>query len=174
MLNQPHRRLNPLTGEYVLVSPHRSQRPWQGRQEALAGDLRPAHDPACYLCPGNPRAGGQVNPVYPGTFAFDNDFAALLPGGAEPEAADDPLFQSLPASGRCRVVCFSPRHDLSLPELSLAEIEAVLATWTEETRVLGAQPGIRYVQVFENKGELMGCSNPHPHSQIWASDHVPN
>ena len=175
MLNQPHRRLNPLTGEYVLVSPQRSQRPWQGKQEPVAQDQRPSHDPACYLCPRSPRVGGEVNPDYQGTFVFDNDFAALLPGRDQPEAAaEDPLFQSVPAAGRCRVVCFSPRHDLSLPELSLAEIEAVLATWTEETRALAAQPGIRYVQVFENKGELMGCSNPHPHSQVWASEHVPN
>ena len=173
MSNKPHRRLNPLTGEYVLVSPHRTQRPWQGKQEATPQDRRPAHDPACYLCPGNTRAGGKVNPDYQGTFAFDNDYAALLPE-LNPSGPQDPLFQSVPEFGICRVVCFSPRHDLSLPELSPAELEAVLATWTEETRTLGAHPGISYVQVFENKGELMGCSNPHPHSQIWATQHLPN
>ena len=174
MSNKPHRRLNPLTGEYVLVSPHRTQRPWQGKQEATPQERRPAHDPGCYLCAGNTRAGGQVNPDYTGTFAFDNDYAALLPERHAAEAQPDPLFQSVPEFGICRVVCFSPRHDLSLPELSPAELEAVLATWTEETRTLGAHPGISYVQVFENKGELMGCSNPHPHSQIWATQHLPN
>jgi UDPglucose--hexose-1-phosphate uridylyltransferase len=175
VLSRPHRRLNPLTGEFVLVSPHRTQRPWQGRVESTPQDQRPAHDPGCYLCPGNPRAGGQQNPVYPGTFAFDNDFAALLPKSKGVfQEHGHPLLQFEPESGRCRVVCFSPRHDLSLPELSPAEIEGVLATWTEETRVLGADPDIRYVQVFENKGEMMGCSNPHPHSQIWATEHLPN
>jgi len=175
MFTYPHRRLNPLTGEYVLVSPQRTQRPWQGKVEATALAQRPAYDPACYLCPGNPRAGGHLNPVYEGAFAFDNDFAALLP--RESEGLDekaDPLFWAELESGRCRVVCFSPRHDLSLPELSRSEIEGVLALWTEETRVLGADPGIGYVQVFENKGEMMGCSNPHPHSQIWATEHLPN
>jgi len=174
-MNRPHRRLNPLTGEYVLVSPQRTQRPWQGKVEAPPRDRRPAYDPACYLCPGNPRAGGAVNPAYARTFAFDNDFAALLPSdGSRPEADASPLFTQEPESGVCRVVCFSPRHDLSLPELSLPELEAVLATWTEETRVLAARPDITYVQVFENKGEMMGCSNPHPHSQIWATEHLPN
>jgi UDPglucose--hexose-1-phosphate uridylyltransferase len=142
--------------------------------EATAQDRRPAHDSTCYLCPGNSRAGGHLNPDYQGTFAFDNDFAALLPRAPEDaEERESILFQSVPESGACRVVCFSPRHDLSLPEFSLAEIEGVLATWTEETRTLGANPDIRYVQVFENKGELMGCSNPHPHSQIWATEHLP-
>ena len=175
MLKHPHRRLNPLTGEFVLVSPHRTQRPWQGRVETPAQDRRPSYDPGCYLCPGNARAGGQVNPVYASTFAFDNDFAALLPGkGDASDQAPGSLFWSEPESGLCRVVCFSPRHDLSLPELSLPELEAVLSTWTEETRVLSANPDIRYVQVFENKGAMMGCSNPHPHSQIWATQHLPN
>ncbi len=172
---RPHRRLNPLTGEHVLVSPHRTQRPWQGQREATPPDLRPAYDPTCYLCPGNSRAGGHVNPRYDSTFAFDNDFAALLPATGEPGVANlDPLFWSAPESGRCRVVCLSPRHDLSLPELGVGEIEAALSTWTEETRTLGANPDIRHVQVFENKGEVMGCSNPHPHSQIWATEHLPN
>jgi UDPglucose--hexose-1-phosphate uridylyltransferase len=174
MLMKPHRRLNPLTGEYVLVSPHRTQRPWQGKQENAAQDQRPAHDPTCYLCAGNTRAGGQVNPPYTGTFVFDNDYAALLPEKVAAEAEPDPLFHSVPEFGICRVVCFSPRHDLSLPEMSVPELEAVLEAWTEETRTLGANPDIVYVQVFENKGEVMGCSNPHPHSQIWATQHLPN
>ena len=173
---RPHRRLNPLTGEHVLVSPHRTQRPWQGERAAIAAAQRPTYDPTCYLCPGNTRSGGQVNPAYPRTFAFDNDFPALLPA-VEPTAtaaAPDPLFWSEPESGACRVVCFSPRHDLSLPELSTDELGSVLATWTDETRTLGEDPAIQYVQVFENKGEMMGCSNPHPHSQIWATSHVPD
>ena len=174
-MNQPHRRLNPLTGEFVLVSPQRTQRPWQGKLETPPQDRRPSHDPGCYLCPGNARAGGQVNPAYESTFAFDNDFAALLPKSDQSSGvAPSPLFWSEQESGRCRVVCFSPRHDLSLPELSLPELEAVLSRWTEETRLLSAQPDIGYVQVFENKGEMMGCSNPHPHSQIWATEHLPN
>jgi len=172
---QPHRRWNPLTGECVLVSPQRTQRPWQGKVEARPQDQRPSYDPGCYLCPGNKRSGGQQNPDYRNTFAFDNDFAALLPvPGESADPGADTLLRSEPEYGRCRVVCFSPRHDLSLPEMTPAELEAVLATWTEETRTLAADPAIRYVQVFENKGELMGCSNPHPHSQIWASAHIPN
>jgi UDPglucose--hexose-1-phosphate uridylyltransferase len=167
------RRLNPLTGEHVLVSPGRTQRPWQGKREAVSDERRPAYDPTCYLCPGNTRASGQVNPAYDRTFAFDNDFAALSPV-ASAVADEDPLFRSEPESGVCRVVCFSPRHDLSLPELGVADIEAVLATWTDETRALGQRPDIAHVQVFENKGELMGCSNPHPHSQVWATAHIPN
>jgi UDPglucose--hexose-1-phosphate uridylyltransferase len=175
MSTPSHRRLNPLTGEHVLVSPGRTQRPWQGKREAVADERRPAYDPTCYLCPGNTRASGQVNPTYDRTFAFDNDFAALSPlGDASAVADEDPLFWSEPEAGVCRVVCFSPRHDLSLPELGVADIEAVLATWTGETRVLGQRPDIAHVQVFENKGELMGCSNPHPHSQIWATAHLPN
>jgi UDPglucose--hexose-1-phosphate uridylyltransferase len=175
MSTPSHRRLNPLTGEHVLVSPGRTQRPWQGKREAVPDEQRPAYDPTCYLCPGNTRASGHVNPAYDRTFAFDNDFAALRPlGDASVVTDDDPLFWSEPESGACRVVCFSPRHDLSLPELGVADIEAVLATWTDETRVLGERPDIAHVQVFENKGELMGCSNPHPHSQIWATAHLPN
>jgi UDPglucose--hexose-1-phosphate uridylyltransferase len=176
MSARPHRRLNPLTGEHVLVSPHRTQRPWQGERAAVAPAQRPPYDPACYLCPGNTRAGGHVNPAYQGCFAFDNDFPALLPGptGEHAPAAPDPLFWSAPEAGACRVVCFSPRHDLSLPELEVAELAAVLATWTDETRELSARPDIRHVQIFENKGDMMGCSNPHPHSQIWATESLPD
>lgn len=174
MFDRAHRRLNPLTGDYVLVSPGRTRRPWQGRVEPAAAPARPAYDPDCYLCPGNARAGGQRNPPYEGTFAFVNDFSALTPrrDGAEPPS--DPLFTASPEGGLCKVVCFSPRHDLSLPELSVEAIDAVLAAWTRETAELGAREDIACVQVFENKGELMGCSNPHPHSQIWATEHLPN
>jgi UDPglucose--hexose-1-phosphate uridylyltransferase len=174
LLDRPHRRFNPLTGEFVLVSPHRTQRPWQGKLERRAEPGRPAHDATCYLCPGNSRASGQTNPPYAGTFAFDNDFAALLAPDGEAWPPTHELLRAEPESGYCRVVCFSPRHDLSLPELSPAEISGVIDTWTEETRTLASRPDVNYVQIFENKGELMGCSNPHPHSQIWATRHLPN
>jgi UDPglucose--hexose-1-phosphate uridylyltransferase len=175
MFDSPHRRLNLLTREWVLVSPHRAKRPWQGQVEKKPAQSLPAYDPTCYLCPGNERAGGVRNPSYTSTFVFDNDFAALLP---EPPArvhqADPSLLVSESERGICRVICFSPRHDLSLPELSLPDIENVLATWTDQSANLGGRDFIHYVQVFENKGEVMGASNPHPHSQVWASGHIPN
>ncbi len=175
MFDRPHRRLNLLTGEYVLVSPQRAERPWQGRVERPAREVRPVYDPECYLCPGNLRASGHRNPAYAGTFAFDNDFAALMPKDASVELTPPAgLMIAEPESGVCRVLCFSPRHDLSLPEMSVPELVAVLDAWTEETRILGARADIQSVQIFENKGELMGCSNPHPHSQIWATEHLPN
>lgn len=170
----PHRRFNPLTGEWVLVSPQRTLRPWQGKVEPLPQAQRPQYDPACYLCPGNTRAGAAQNPAYESTYVFDNDFAALLDGAEDFPGEADPLFRSEGETGRCRVLCFSPRHDLSLPELGVQEIAGVIRAWTDETRRLLEDPGIHYVQVFENKGELMGCSNPHPHSQIWATRHLPN
>jgi UDPglucose--hexose-1-phosphate uridylyltransferase len=175
MLNNPHRRLNPLTGEWVLVSPHRAKRPWLGQIEKLAPETLPPYDPTCYLCPRNERAGGVFNPDYTGTYVFENDFAALLPHADEEKAASDsPLLVSAPEQGRCLVVCFSPRHDLTLPELDLPAIENVIATWTAESAKLAGLDYIQCVQVFENKGAMMGCSNPHPHSQIWAQSHAPN
>jgi len=170
----PHRRLNPLTGEWVLVSPHRTLRPWQGKVEPPNTEHRPPYDPACYLCPGNARAGSARNPEYRDTFAFENDFAALLPEAADFPGEAEELFRSEGEPGRCEVICFSPRHDLSLPMLSVTEIARVIQTWTERTRALFEDPAIACVQVFENKGELMGCSNPHPHSQIWATKHLAN
>ncbi len=177
----PHRRLNPLTGEWILVSPQRTLRPWQGQVERAA-ERRPTYDPGCYLCPGNERAGGARNPDYRGTYVFTNDFPALLPealGGAElgleaaragaPGAGQ--LLRAEAVRGTCRVVCFSPRHDLTLPEMGLADLRAVIDLWARETLALGAH--YRWVQVFENKGAAMGCSNPHPHGQIWAVEALP-
>jgi UDPglucose--hexose-1-phosphate uridylyltransferase len=170
----PHRRRNPLTGQYVLVSPHRTKRPWQGQVEAIPPDNRPAYDPKCYLCPGNERAGGVRNPDYTGTFVFTNDFAALL--ADTPDAAagrpDDPLFHAESARGTSRVICFSPRHDLTLPQMDVADIRRVVEVWAAQVAELGET--YRWVQVFENKGEAMGASNPHPHGQVWASSFLPN
>jgi len=175
MFNSPHRRLNPLTGEWVLVSPHRAKRPWQGQVEKTAAENLPQYDPTCYLCPRNERAGGVVNPDYSGTFVFDNDFAALLPSeSTDNHVSGHPLLVSAPEQGICRVVCFSPRHDLTLPELDIPAIENVLATWTRESADLAGRDFIQYVQVFENKGAVMGCSNPHPHSQLWSQSQIPN
>lgn len=183
MLNRdlPHRRRNALTGEWVLVSPHRAKRPWLGQVEKMPVTELPQYDPECYLCPGNNRAGGNRNDPYESTYVFDNDFPALLaPHDEQPMTLErlkrtaDTLFDAQSESGVCRVVCFSPRHDLTLPELSTSEVEQVIHTWTEQSRQLAALESIAYVQVFENKGEMMGCSNPHPHSQIWATSQVPN
>lgn len=173
MLASPHRRYNPLLDEWVLVSPQRLERPWQGRVEPDAGEERPAYDPGCYLCPGNARADGRRNDDYQGTFAFDNDFPALRDAPAPDAPAADDLLSAEPARGRCRVVCFSPRHDLTLAEMEPAAIRQVVDRWAGETERLAAAAGTRYVQVFENKGALMGCSNPHPHGQVWATHHVP-
>ncbi|NLG84844.1 MAG: UDP-glucose--hexose-1-phosphate uridylyltransferase [Firmicutes bacterium] len=172
----PHRRYNPLTEEWVLCSPQRTRRPWQGQVEETPPETRPAYDPHCYLCPGNERAGGVRNPDYTSTFVFDNDFPALLPGsGAEEDHGVDEggLMVARPTTGRCRVICFSPRHDLSLPLLPVTAIREVVETWAHEVEELGARPEIGYVQIFDNKGEMMGCSNPHPHGQIWATRDLP-
>ncbi|GAB4345779.1 MAG: galactose-1-phosphate uridylyltransferase [Phototrophicales bacterium] len=168
----PHRRYNPLTGEYVQVSPHRMKRPWQGKQETTPPDNRPTHDPTCYLCAGNTRANGQQNPDYTSTFVFTNDFAALLPDVPQTEYDPNPLMRMESVRGTCRVICFSPRHDLTLPEMPVQDIRTVVDVWAQQTAELGAM--YEWVQVFENKGEIMGCSNPHPHGQICALDALPN
>lgn len=171
--NVPHRRLNALTGRYVLVSPHRTQRPWQGKVEAPVRETRPTYDPTCYLCPGNARAGGVRNPPYESTFVFVNDFAALLPDppALEPPTGD-PILQWEPVRGESRVICFSPRHDLTLAEMDHAALCEVVALWVEQLGELGER--YRWVQIFESKGAIVGASNPHPHGQIWASDFLPN
>jgi UDPglucose--hexose-1-phosphate uridylyltransferase len=167
----PHRRYDPLNGEWVLVSPHRTQRPWQGRREDSVSVNRPAHDPKCYLCPGNVRAGGAVNPRYTEPLVFTNDFAALLPGVPASTGEPGGLFRCEAVRGECRVICFSPRHDLTLPEMTVEDILQVVNVWADQVKELGAQ--YRWVQIFENKGEVMGCSNPHPHGQIWAGNFLP-
>ena len=169
--DHPHRRYNPLTGEWVLVSPHRNKRPWQGRQEKTTPEQRPQYDPTCYLCPGNTRANGEQNPQYTNTYVFTNDFAALLPDTPEAHSSHD-LLKAGSVQGTCRVLCFSPRHDLTLPLMSPEDIRIVINTWVDQITELGQQ--YRWVQVFENKGEAMGASNPHPHGQIWAEDILPN
>ena len=168
-----HRRYNPLLDEWVLCSPGRLSRPWQGRVETPPEESLPAYDPTCYLCPGNSRAGGARNPAYASTFAFDNDFPALAPAASEAAVGSDPSLVARTAGGLCRVLCFSPRHDLTLALMSPAEIRPVVDAWAEEWTRLGARPDIAHVQVFENKGEMMGCSNPHPHCQVWATGHLP-
>lgn len=174
MLNDgSHRRLNVLTGDWVLVSPHRSKRPWQGKVEDNPPDLRPEYDPGCYLCPGNGRANGENNPVYESTYVFTNDFSALQLDIPNDKVNDSDLFVATSEKGTCRVMCFSPRHDLTLAELSTDEIKSVISAWQKEYKELGSHPDINYVQIFENKGEIMGCSNPHPHGQIWAQETIP-
>lgn len=168
----PHRRRNALTGEWVTVSPHRTQRPWLGQVEKPPATRRPAYDPDCYLCPGNARAGGIHNPEYTDTFVFTNDFAALLPDVSPVSPGGHPLQQAQAVAGTCRVLCFSPRHDLTLTDMGLPEIRRVVDTWAEQVVELGQR--YRWVQLFENKGEVMGSSNPHPHGQIWGLDTLPN
>jgi UDPglucose--hexose-1-phosphate uridylyltransferase len=172
MTEFPHRRYNPLTGEYVLVSPHRMKRPWQGQVEKISGDNRPAYDPTCYLCPGNERAGGVHNPQYSQPFVFTNDFSALLPQSQPTLVPSHPLLQAQNVTGTCRVMCFSPRHDLTMPQMSLPDIRLVVDAWAEQVSELGQI--YPWVQVFENKGAVMGCSNPHPHGQIWGQSVLPN
>lgn len=168
-----HRRFNPLTETWVLVSPHRSKRPWQGQVEKAAQEQRSQYDPTCYLCPGNTRANGEKNPDYTGTFAFTNDFSALLRDTPDEINDENELFQYSSQRGICRVICFSPRHDLTIPEMDVEAIRGVVDLWVHEYETLGSHDFINYVQIFENKGQIMGCSNPHPHGQIWSQNEVP-
>src|SRR5882672_497069 len=170
----PHRRYNPLTGEWVLVSPQRMDRPWQGQVEDATREAEPQFDPECYLCPGNARAGGVRNPAYTSTFVFDNDFAALRPDTPAGQLDEGGLIRAEAERGISRVVCFSPRHDLTLARMSVAEISPVVETWVAQYQELGALAFINWVQIFENRGAMMGASNPHPHGQIWANQSLPN
>ncbi len=170
--HHPHRRHNPLTGEWITVSPHRTQRPWKGQVERPTQASRPSYDPNCYLCPGNDRANGAVNPAYTSTYVFTNDFAALLPDTPELASHEHPLLRAETERGTCRVICFSPRHDLTLARMGTGEIRSVVDLWAQQVEELGQD--YRWVQLFENKGAIMGCSNPHPHGQVWAGNTLPN
>lgn len=171
--DKSHKRYNILTGEWILVSPHRTKRPWQGKTETIPDDQRPKYDPSCYLCPGNERSGGQKNPNYTDTFVFQNDFAALLENQGTQEHSSG-LLKTKEESGLCRVICFSPDHSLTMPEMSVSELSKVVKVWQDQFNELSILPEISNVQIFENKGDIMGCSNPHPHGQIWAQSSVPN
>ena len=168
----PHRRYNILTGEWVLVSPHRTKRPWQGKQETAVREQRPEYDKDCYLCPGNKRANGVTNAIYESAYSFTNDFSALLEDTPSIEV-NDGLLLAKGETGICRVICFSPDHSLTLPLMEVKAIEAVVAVWQQEYVQLGSKEEINHVQIFENKGAVMGCSNPHPHGQIWAQNSIP-
>lgn len=170
--NHSHRRYNILTGEWVQVSPHRAKRPWQGQMEKVDEEKRPEYDPECYLCPGNVRAGGEINPDYKQVFSFTNDFTALQPDVPEAMENDD-FFRFKSERGICRVICFSPRHDLTIPEMEVDAIAKVVELWIDECNELGRLGYINNIQLFENKGSVMGCSNPHPHGQIWAQESIP-
>ena len=170
LTRHPHRRYNPLLDEWILVSPHRTNRPWQGGVESLPQDRRARYDRDCYLCPGNRRANGERNPDYESTFVFVNDFAAVLPDVPPARTGDDSLFRARSVRGEARVLCFSPRHDLTLAEMSPREIRIVVDLWARQTAELGER--FSWVQIFENRGDMMGASNPHPHGQIWATDRM--
>jgi UDPglucose--hexose-1-phosphate uridylyltransferase len=171
---EPHRRFNPLLREWILVSPHRTQRPWQGQLESTAAKSEVQYDPTCYMCPGNTRSTGKVNPAYENVFVFDNDFPALLPEGRRGRVNTNDLLIAETETGICRVLCFSPQHHLTLSEMEPAGIRAVVDCWADQFQQLGARPDINYVQIFENRGAMMGASNPHPHCQIWATASIPN
>lgn len=170
----PHRRFNPLTGEWLLVSPHRNDRPWQGQVEKSAPEMKASYDPDCYLCPGNARAGGAKNPNYTSTFVFENDFAALRPNTTQESLNEHDLLMAQGEPGMCEVICFSPRHDLSLSNMTAENVGRVVEVWAERWERLGSNSAFNYVQIFENRGAMMGASNPHPHCQVWASAHIPN
>jgi len=174
IFEQSHRRFNPLTGEWILVSPHRTKRPWQGKTEQSSSQQILAYKPDCYLCPKNERANGEKNPDYSSTFVFDNDFSALKNDSEDLDVNESELLRAKSEKGICRVICFSPMHNLTLAELEIADIVGVIKTWQDEYSTLGSKPFINYVQIFENKGEIMGCSNPHPHGQMWAQESIPN
>ena len=171
---QPHRRFNPLTGAWLVVSPHRALRPWQGQVEETAPEVLAEYDAGCYLCPNNQRAGAEINPAYQDVFVFDNDFAALQPDAPAGELNEADLLVVKSERGLCRVVCFSPNHGLTLARMATGDIKKIVDEWTRQYAELGALDFINYVQIFENRGAMMGCSNPHPHGQIWASESVPN
>jgi UDPglucose--hexose-1-phosphate uridylyltransferase len=171
---RPHRRFNPLRREWVLVSPQRTERPWQGEVAPVETPAGVSYDPACYLCPGNLRHSGQRNPAFSSTFVFDNDFPALLPGTQEEHFDCGGILRAEAESGVCRVVCFSPDHSLTMAHMTQSQIRAVVDTLASQFGELMSRPGIRHVQIFENRGEMMGCSNPHPHGQIWANQTVPD
>ncbi len=173
MFTQPHRRYNPLTDQWILASPHRTRRPWLGQQEKAPPRDIPSYDPDCYLCPGNSRHGGKENPAYTGIFVFDNDFPALLPDAPSGEFNTNDLLIARAERGVCRVVCFSPRHDQSLPDFDLPAARRVVDAWADQYTELAEAPYINHVQIFENKGAMMGASNPHPHCQIWATESIP-
>ena len=168
-----HKRYNILTGEWVLVSPHRAKRPWQGQNEAVSNEQRPAHDPSCYLCAGNTRINGEVNPDYKNVFVFTNDFAALQTTSPV-FSVDEGLLRAESEQGICKVICFSPDHSKSLADMEVEDINKVVQAWQKEYTLLGSNEMINYVQIFENKGAVMGCSNPHPHGQIWSQSTLPN
>ncbi|MGB8475651.1 MAG: UDP-glucose--hexose-1-phosphate uridylyltransferase [Candidatus Acidiferrum sp.] len=170
----PHRRWNPLLQEWVLVSPHRTQRPWLGKIDKETPSALVPYDPECYLCPGNVRAEGLRNPSYTETFVFSNDYPALLPNVSSSETEQGGLIFGRVERGVCRVVCFSPRHDLTIPRMQPEEVRRVVQVWTQQYQELGEIPWVKHVQIFENRGALMGASNSHPHCQIWANEEVPN